>query len=403
MPSYRFGPVILDAADGRLASSLAAAHAEKLRPACMCKPPEGVPMYVARLDDSHRIKRMPYTGSAHHPDCPSYEPPPELSGLGDVAGGAIREDIDAGLTTLQLDFSLSKTGSRAPPTASGDAASVRTDGSRLTLRAVVHYLWEQAELNRWVPAMAGKRSWYVVRKHLLLAAEDKAAKCAPLTDLLFIPEAFSVEHRTELEARRLARLAPIATAGAGGRKLLLLIGEVKAIEPARYGHKMTIKHLPDMIFLLADDLHRRMTTRFEHELALWGQDESTHLIVAATFGVNDAGIAGIEDLCLVPTSAHWIPVEHRADVQLLDALTQGSRRFTKALRYNLTRDIPLASVVLADTAPGPVALYLVPRDASEAYSQALDALRSGSELESWVWHTGKEPMPALPTFEPRER
>ena len=47
---------------------------------------EGVEMYVARLGDGYIVKRMPDTGSHHAPDCPSYEPPAEFSGLGQVLG-----------------------------------------------------------------------------------------------------------------------------------------------------------------------------------------------------------------------------------------------------------------------------------------------------------------------------
>ncbi len=399
MQTYRFGSSVLSSDDLGFVASLAKAYSDKSRPLCMCMPPTGLQMYVCRHQSGYLIKRMPDTGSHHHPDCVSYEPPPELSGLGEVSG-AIQEDIDAGLTALKLDFKLSKLGSRSLPLGTGSGLdSVRTDGSRLTLRGTLHYLWEQAQLNRWTPGMAGKRSWYVVRKHLLQAAADKTAKGGALTDVLFIPESFSVEHKSEIESRRVAKLARTAMATKGGRQLMLLVGEVKVIEPARYGHKMTIKHLPEMPFLLANDLHRRMVKRFEQELALWSENESTHLLVVATFGSNPAGVASLEELCLVPTTANWIPIEHHADAQLLDKLTQTSRRFTKSLRYNLADNRPLASVVLSDTAPAPIALYLVPPSAGDDYGQALDGLIQTSDLAAWVWKTGEQTMPALPPCE----
>ena len=398
MQTYRLENLVLNSDDPRFAPSLAKAHADKSRPLCMCQPPSGMPMYVARLNDGFLVKRMPNTGSHHHPDCDSYEPPPELSGFGEVEGSAIQEDIAAGVTTLKLDFKLTKLGSRSLPIASGASRdSARTDGSRLTLRGTLHYLWEQARLNRWTPAMAGKRSWFVVRKYLLQAAADKTAKGAPLDDVLFIPESFSVERKAEIEARRVAKLARTAVSTPGAHQLMLLIGEVKAIEPARYGHKVTVKHLPEMPFLLAGDLHQRMVKRFAAELALWSEDESTHLLIVATFGVSPGGVAALDELCLVPTTGNWIPIEHHADAQLLDKLTHAGRRFTKCLRYNLAADRPLASVVLSDTAPAPVALYLVPPSASEGYRLALDQLIQASEMTAWLWKTGEQSMPVLPS------
>ena len=67
------------------AEAIADAHAAHQRPRCMCLV-EGVEMYVARLGDGYIVKRMPDTGSHHAPDCPSYEPPAESSGLGQVLG-----------------------------------------------------------------------------------------------------------------------------------------------------------------------------------------------------------------------------------------------------------------------------------------------------------------------------
>lgn len=398
METYRFASAVLSAGDPAFAAHLANAYSDKSRPLCMCMSTTGVPMYVSRLNDRFLVKRMPNTGSLHHPDCDSYEPPPELSGLGEVAG-AIQEDIDAGSTALKLDFQLSKIGSRALPLSSGMLSDrVRTDGSRLTLRATLHYLWEQAQLNRWTPRMAGKRSWYVVRKHLLQAAAGKTAKGFALTDILFIPESFSIEHKGEIATRRFAKLARTAMATKGGHQLMLLIGEVKSIEPARYGHKIVIRHLPDMPLLLAEDLHNRMVKRFANELALWSENESIHLLTVATFGTSPAGVAHLEEACLVPVTSNWIPIEHHADAQLLEQLTQSGRRFTKGLRYNLASDRPLASAVLFDTAPTPVALYLVPPSASDAYRQALDQLVQARELTPWIWKTGEQSMPVLPPF-----
>ncbi len=163
MNEFRFEDVIVAANADDLQGYLADAHANKIRPLCMCLP-GGVPMYVAKVGEHYAIKRMPNTGGTHDPDCTSYDPPAELSGLGEVKGEAIQENVEDGTTTLRLDFSLSKTGGKAAPAPSGVAAdTVRTDGAKLTLRGTLHYLWEEAQLNRWYPAMEGKRSWYVVR------------------------------------------------------------------------------------------------------------------------------------------------------------------------------------------------------------------------------------------------
>jgi len=47
-------------------------------------------MYIAKVGNRYIVKRMPDTGQLHSPDCDSYEPPAELSGLGEVLGSAIK-------------------------------------------------------------------------------------------------------------------------------------------------------------------------------------------------------------------------------------------------------------------------------------------------------------------------
>jgi hypothetical protein len=265
------------------ADAVAGAHAARQRPRCMCQG-EGVEMYVARLGDGYIVKRMPDTGGDHAPDCPSYEPPADFSGLGQVLGSAITEDPTTGETTLKLDFPLTKMPGRSQmPPSGGDSDSVASDGTRLTLRGLLHYLWDQAELTRWHPGFAGKRTWATVRRHLLQAAEHKLARGSPLRTRLYVPEPFALDQRDAINARRLAHWQLAVAAPARLQQLMLLIGEVKELAPARYGFKAVVKHLPDQAFAIDEHLYRRLGHRFESELALWGAaDDIEHTSAPAT-------------------------------------------------------------------------------------------------------------------------
>ena len=55
---------------------------------------------------------------------------------------------------------------------------------------------------------------------------------------------------------------PIAAPEKGRHQLMLVVGEVKDIAPARFGHKIVLKHLPDFPLMAADDLHRRLRKAF---------------------------------------------------------------------------------------------------------------------------------------------
>jgi hypothetical protein len=392
--SYRIGPDTVTAGDPRLDGLLASAHAARLRPLCLCRR-EGVPMYVAKVSGRFYMKRFPDTGGSHSTSCESYEPPQELSGLGQVSGSAIVENPDEGTTVLKFDFSLSKSGSRvAPAKGDGNADSVKTDGNKLTLRGTLHYLWEEAGFHKWSPSMTGKRTWSVLKRYLMEAAEDKTAKSTALADLLFIPDPFSSEKKDQLTQQRNARLRRVAAPENGARKLMIVVGEVKEIGVARFGHKVTIKHLPDFPFMLNDDIHKRLRKRFENELALWEALETSHLVAIGTFSVGQTGVASIEEMALMIVTENWIPFENLTEKSLLDKLTSEGRRFFKGLRYNLADNRPLASAVLSDT-PEPVAMYVLPPAAGEDYLKALAELTEGSKLKSWQWDAESD-MPAIP-------
>ncbi|MBX3620818.1 MAG: DUF1173 domain-containing protein [Rhizobacter sp.] len=378
------------------ADAIAEAHASHQRPRCMCLV-DGVEMYVARLAGSDRgfiVKRMPDTGSHHAPDCPSYEPPAEFSGLGQLLGSAITEDPATGETTLRLDFPLTKMPGRSQtPPAGGDSDGVTTDGTRLSLRGLLHYLWDQAELTRWHPGFAGKRTWVTVRMHLLKAAEHKLARGEALRTRFYVPEPFSIDERDAINARRLAQWQHAVAAPGKPQQLMLLIGEVKEIVPARYGFKAIVKHMPDQVFAIDEQLYRRLGRRFESELALWGASDDVHMVMIATFGVSSAGVPAINELCLMPVTRHWLPVEDGFEKQLLDRLVGENRAFVKGLHYNLGRGNGTASAALTDCEGSAPMLFIVPA--------GLDEAAPGHEIDDpgptvWMWHRSGEPMPHFP-------
>ena len=385
--------------DPGLAQAIANAHEHHLRPRCLCQlGGPGVDMYVARVLNGYTVKRMPNTGSQHATTCPSYEPPAEFSGLGPLVGTAIVENPATGMTTLKLDFPMSKLPGRAaqPPSASA-SSSVVAHGHRLGLRALLHYLWDQAELTHWKPGFAGRRTWGTVRKHLLLAAGNKFVHGHALLGSLYIPEVFSVEQREAIQSRRHRLWAHGAPRHGQPQPLLLMVAEVKDIAPARYGHKAIFKHLPDQAFALDDAMYRRLGRSFEHELTLWGTEPDLHLIMVATFRVDEAGTPGIVELSLMLTTAQWLPVDDGWDRQLVGALVRQGRSFVKSLRYNMSRAQALICASLLDCGTTPCPLFIA-REQTQHASLPADstAPTPNTAPPIWRWSTTLGDIPALP-------
>lgn len=397
MRRFEIAGAVLNEDDPALPDAVAAAYRDRLRPLCLCRQP-GVPMYVAAMGEQHVIKRMPLSGGQHDPACDSYEPPVDLSGLGPLMGSAIRLDPESGMAALLLEFSLTRTGSRAAATpGASETSSVKSEARRLSLRALLHLLWNEAGLTKWTSAWAGRRHWWNIRWHLLEAARTMLVKGAPLSEVLLVPEPFRTENKDAIEQRRATALSVIQPPKTGPRKLMVLVGEVKEFQASRGGHRLIVKHLPGFPFLLDDRTWARVQTRFEAELALWAANDSSHLIAIATFGLNAAGIATVEEIALVVVAENWIPYESAQEQRLVEALAKAREQSIKGLRFASPADQPIVAALLLQHRPRPLALFVVPANADDAYQEALDEMiASRPEMDSWIWHVGRGEMPALP-------
>lgn len=395
MSTYLFGTHVYSSENESWPRILQKSHSLKMRPVCLCLGQhDGPALYIALTRGQYVLKRLPYSGPLHAPHCEHYEPPPELSGLGQVIGSAIREELETQTTTLSLDFALTKGRSRqANVTSDVEHESVRSDGTKLTMRGLLHFLMDEAGLTRWTPAMTGRRSWYVVRRELLKAASAKMTKGQPLATLLHIPESFYVERAEEIRQRQRESLARLCESTSAR---MILLGEVKAIEDARYGKCLIVKHMPDAKLLMTDDLHKHLVSRFAHQLQIWSQLDESHLVMLATISRSAQGVLSIEAACLMNVNEHWLPFESLFEWELLDELHRSQRRFTKGLRYNLPSTKPLASVVLQDTGEVSAALFVVPQEAEGEYDVAIEDLTQQSHLQAWKWRAGSDSMPKLP-------
>jgi hypothetical protein len=395
MRRFRLADRVIEETAHDLQDALANAYRHRIRPLCLCKEP-GLAMYIAQVGDQHIVKRMPLSGIEHDTACPSYDAPDELSGLGVLMGSAIQVDPESGLSALKVGFSLTKVGARATAVAGANSPdSVAGDTKKLSLRSLLHYLWHQAELTAWMSRWAGKRHWWNIRWHLLEAARQMMVKGGMLSDVLFVPEPFRASDEAAIAQRRAVALAPALPPRSGSRKLMVLVGEVKEILPARTGHRLIIKHMPGFPFMLDEEFQRRLRARFESELMLWSADEASHLMAIATFGLTSTGLAVIEEMALMVVSENWIPYDSVYEKKLVDSLAKLNARSVKGLRYSLLAERPSAAAIL-QRQPRPLALYIVPPTVDRHYEEALEELiASRPDVDAWTWRVSDGEMPPL--------
>lgn len=379
-----------------LSGLLAAAHEKKDRPRCLCTAAEPE-MYVARFGDDLLLKRMPGTGHLHDPSCPTFDPPPELSGLGQVNGKAIVSDHE-GATALKLDFPLSMRSVRAATLADGTAAaatSATATPSKLSLLGMLHYLWDTAELTKWRPSWAGKRGWWLVHRELAAVAERTSSKAGPLSSILLVPPQFHPERKEALARDRGRFLHHLQPAKGKPVPLGLLVAELKSQEPSQYGRRLRFKHLPDMAFFMDADLGRSFDKLTAAKAMMVEATEGAHMIAIATFSMR-GNYAEIREIAVMPVTADWIPFDDEREITLVKALAD--RNFVKCLRYNLRADAPVASVLLTDTTP-PTALYVPPHDLAPEAEAELREIATEGAYPAWIWSAGEFEMQELPMID----
>ena len=307
------------------------------------------------------------------------------------------ENPATGETALKLDFPLSKLpGRSSQPPAVSTSPNISSQGQKLSLRALLHYLWDQAELTHWRPGFTGKRNWAIVRRRLLSAAAHKFARGSALQNRLYVPEVFSVEHRDPINARRLAEWTCALAHPGKPNQLMLLIGEVKEIVPSRYGFRAVIKHVPDQAFAIDERLFRQLERRFAGELALWGAFDSIHLVMIGTFCVSYSGLPTIDSLSLVTFTQEWIPVESPHEARLVRSLVNCRRSFVKTLRYNLCASTSMASAVLTDL-DDQFELYIATESDTTEERPVEPSSAPDPPARHWVWHPSQQPIPPFPT------
>jgi len=385
--SFRFNDSIINEGDEDFETSLALAYKSSVRPVCICRTP-GLEMYIARLADGFCVKRMPGSGGKHHPDCESYELPKGLSGRGEISSRSIVNDDETGKIRLKLNFSLQKKAQALNSNlgdSKGDAESnvVATAAeSKLTMRSLLHYLYEEAGLNKWSPKMEGKRSWYIVRKYLMEAMSNTIVKKLPLETVSYIPESFKLEKKDEQAVLRKKYLSSLdSISGPGKQQLGFIIGEFKEISESRHGYLIRVKHMPDMPLYANKGLVKQLNKNFGHYLATFEECSDVHLLLIAGVLPSASGAANVESISMMLVDKRWIPFDDYEEREVINYAVNSNRRFIKSLKYNLGKREIISNLVLTDLEE-PVVVYVANVDTSEDEREKIDELMEDNEYKS---------------------
>lgn len=382
--------------DPELQAALARVYDTPERPRCMCVR-GGMEMYVAK----HRryvVKRMPDSGHEHHATCASYEPELGQSGLGELVGESIIEHSPESVE-LRVDFPLARVPGRSMVrSAAQEPAEINAPRHRMSLRAVMHFLFERAGFNRWYPAMEGKRTQAVMHKYLLEAADGVQTKGVTLSERLYVPEQFHEQHKTEIAERRRSKLAVLQSPEDDVQfKMALVIGEYKGEEASPLGRKVWLKHMPDAPLFIESKAWERIERAYGGLFEARDADTKTkqRVVICALIYAKREHTYQIDTASFMLTTENWIPIEGIHEADLIQTLTDERRRFMKPLRYDARSVAPFPNVLLLDTGAIPTPLHVVSALMDPHDRAAKEKVLKGQGITAWVWHTDKE-LPQLP-------
>ena len=326
---------------------------------CLSRAP-GVAMYLARYRRLV-VKRLPQTGHQHHPTCPSYEQPPGQSGLGEVLGEAVIEHAPDRVE-VRVEFPLTRRLGRATPPAElavgHSEVAARCRG--LGLRGLAHFLLQRAGFNRWSPRMQGKRTWYVVHKHLTAVSREIETKGARLADILLIPEPFSINEAAVISKRRASLMSILLTPTDELQfKLMLVLSELKAFSATDIDYRIVLKHIPDCPLYMERKVGDRFKRVFDSEYEAWAHQRSAEhagivdpwrlrFLFCGLIYARREGIYYVDTATLVVLSSTWIPLDKPYEHLLIDELVRQQRRFLKPLRFESKHGAAFPNAVLLE-------------------------------------------------------
>jgi hypothetical protein len=173
----------------------------------------------------------------------------------------------------------------------------------------------------------------------------------------------------------------------------LIVGELKAPAPTRFGVRLHLAHLPQPLFAtgkLVERLRRSYRSAFSD-----APGPAARRIGLLVVSRHARGYLTVEDAAVMLTSTSYIPADSSFEVAMADHLVAAGRSFVKPLRYE-SGDAVFPDFVLTDTAPATYVEVLGVRGREEYDRRKLDkrAFYAAEGIRVVEWDTFG-PLPEL--------
>ena len=309
---------------------------------CLCTTPPQ-PLVIRLRGGHYHLAGWPDQGARHDTRCPFFKLAAAPTGQSGYAAGAITETSDG--THIRLYRPLTVRGGEGARTGAGEGEpAAALSRNTVSLLGLLHWLWEQAGLNRWSHT-AEPRGWPYVSAAVTQAVAGCTVNGQLLDSCLYVPVPFTPDARERANAVLDRFVSALGARHPGSRWRGLILGEVRGISPTPYGEGITLRHAKIPVFASAPVMDR--ARRAYRQTLAGSRPGRSRQIVLLLVDRTARGYLVAVDLCAMLTSRAYIPAESSYEVQMADHLVARGRDFLKPCRYD-DRDAVFPDFILTD-------------------------------------------------------
>lgn len=302
---------------------------------CLCRVDEVVRLVIRCRSGRYHLANWPAGGHQHAPGCSWYRSPASTSGRSTYEP-AINATEDG--TSIRLSAQLTIRGVSTDPPARhvpaaadpGSEPATTTQRRSMGLLALLHFLWENSQLNVWHPR-TGRRDWRACRSVLVEQARDCRVNRLDLAEAMWIVPAFDRERSEEINAAWDRFLNRLTNTGRTQRRGLVL-GQIRQISPTDYGVRIGLAHQRAPLYA-SQELMDRCTRSYPAALGTHAS-ESGHQVVLCLIERTRRGHPVIQDLAAMLTTRSYLPAESSHEAEMADALADAGRAFVKPMHFD---------------------------------------------------------------------
>jgi hypothetical protein len=326
-------------------SSLEKAKVHPGHAVCLCSdqhPNLVIRRVSSQAGDRFFLATWPHTGTQHGQDCRFYHSEDEYE-AGQVRRlAAITSSADG--FSIRADFSLVR-GTQAAQESTRLAAEASSPPSRVQrdtmgLLGTLEFLWQSADLNRWMShyPQASSQRWSSLVTRLQSALAQGRLGGRQMLDITYVVPAYRPEEQDTINARLQSMMDAHRPTGASVSAFLVL-GEVMAVEESIKMLAICIKHQAKRLWIgrqLAEAVARRYPSA---EAILNAPNTGGRVVGLFLVEVTPKGGLWVKDAALMACSREYIPCDSGYEVRIANVLTQQARSFIKPLRLEDGQDV----------------------------------------------------------------